>query len=84
MILVTIPFTPFRIPRWLMTSLLRVANRVLIGPLLRQDGVAVEAEQEGYEAHPDAPMIEVNPVIAMFQNLTIRKWQEHLARAANQ
>ena len=56
-----------------------LANRLLIGPLLSQDGVAVEAEQEGYEARPDAPMIEVNPAIARFQDLTIRKWEEHLA-----
>jgi phenylpropionate dioxygenase-like ring-hydroxylating dioxygenase large terminal subunit len=74
-----IPFTPFRIPRWLMTHVLQIANSVLIGPLLSEDGVAVEAEQEGYEAQPDAPMIEINPVVPMFQDLTIRKWEEHLA-----
>jgi phenylpropionate dioxygenase-like ring-hydroxylating dioxygenase large terminal subunit len=74
-----IPLTPLRIPRWLMTSVLKIANRVLIGPLLSEDGVAVEAEQEGHEAQPNAPMIEINPVIAMFQDLTIRKWEEHLA-----
>jgi hypothetical protein len=77
-----IPFTPFRIPQWLMTPFLKVANRLLIRPLLMQDGLAVEAEQEGYLAHFDAPMLEVNPVIAMFQNLTIRKWEEHLASRA--
>jgi phenylpropionate dioxygenase-like ring-hydroxylating dioxygenase large terminal subunit len=79
-----IPFTPLRIPRWLMATVLRVANRLLIGPLLRQDGVAVEAEQEGYEARPNAPMIEINPVIAMFQDLTIRKWEEHLTTCGKQ
>jgi phenylpropionate dioxygenase-like ring-hydroxylating dioxygenase large terminal subunit len=74
-----IPFTPVRIPRWLMATVLRAANRLLIGPLLSQDGVAVEAEQEGHEARPNAPMIEINPVIARFQDLTIRKWEEYLA-----
>ena len=44
-----IPFTPFRIPRAVMTPFLSVANRLLIGPLLSEDGVAVEAEQEAYE-----------------------------------
>jgi phenylpropionate dioxygenase-like ring-hydroxylating dioxygenase large terminal subunit len=74
-----IPLTPFRIPRWLMKTVLRVANRVLIGPLLAEDGVAVEAEQEGYEKHHDTPVLEINPVIPLFQDLTIRKWEEHLA-----
>ena len=77
-----VPFTPFHIPRWLMKAVLRIANRTLIAPLLNQDGFAVEAEQVGYEAHFDAPMIEINPVIAMFQELTIRKWEEHLSPRA--
>jgi hypothetical protein len=76
-----VPLTPFRIPRWLMRPLLRIANRVLIKPLLAQDGFAVEAEQAGYEKHYDAPMIEINPAVAMFQDLAIRKWEEYLARA---
>ncbi len=76
-----IPFTPFRIPRRLMTPFLRIANRLLIKPLLSEDGVAVEAEQEGYRSHFEAPMIEVNPVIGQFQALTIRKWEEYLAEA---
>ncbi|HEV3116684.1 MAG TPA: aromatic ring-hydroxylating dioxygenase subunit alpha [Gemmataceae bacterium] len=78
-----IPFLPLRIPRWLMKGVLHVANRMLIRPLLSQDGFAVEAEQAGYEAHFDAPMIEINPVIAMFQDLTIRKWEEYLSGARN-
>jgi hypothetical protein len=44
-----IPFLPWRIPRALMTLVLRIANRVLIGPLLRQDGFAVEAEQRAWD-----------------------------------
>jgi hypothetical protein len=75
-----IPFTPLRIPRWLMVPVLRIANQVLIRPLLSQDGFAVEAEQVGYEQHFDAPVIEVNPAIALFQDLTVRKWEEYLAK----
>ena len=71
-----IPLTPFRIPRWLMTPVLRLANRFLIAPLLRQDGFAVEAEQEAHEAHHDAPIAELNPAIGHFQRLTVRKWEE--------
>jgi Vanillate O-demethylase oxygenase C-terminal domain len=75
-----IPFLPWRIPRALMTLVLRIANRVLIAPLLRQDGFAVEAEQRGWDAHHDAPVPELNPIIGQFHQLTVRKWEEHLAR----
>jgi phenylpropionate dioxygenase-like ring-hydroxylating dioxygenase large terminal subunit len=75
-----IPLTPIRLPRFLMMPLLRIANRLHIRPLLDQDGFAVEAEQAGYEAHYEAPMIEINPAIGLFQDLTIRKWQEYLTK----
>jgi len=75
-----IPFTPVRIPQWLMTPVLKIANRISIRPLLQQDGFAVEREQEGYESHFDAPLAEFNPAVNLFQQLTIRKWEEHLAR----
>ena len=77
-----IPLLPVRIPRFAMTAVLKIANRVLIGPLLAEDRVAVEAEQEGYERHWGDPPIEVNPVVRAFQKVTVRKWQEHLERAA--
>ena len=75
-----IPMLPVRIPRWAMTTVLRIANRMLIGPLLSQDRWAVEAEQTGYETNWDAAPIEVNPVVRSFQQVTVRKWQEHLDR----
>jgi hypothetical protein len=46
--------------------------------LLEEDGVAVEAEQAGYEAHFDRPVPDLNPVVHAFQELTVRKWDEHL------
>ena len=73
-----IPFTSLHIPQWLMTPLLKIANAVSIKPLLRQDGFAVEAEQQGYETHFDAPLAELSPAVKLFQQLTIRKWEEHL------
>jgi phenylpropionate dioxygenase-like ring-hydroxylating dioxygenase large terminal subunit len=76
-----IPFTSVRIPQWLMRPLLKIANPISIRPLLSQDGFAVEAEQEGYEAYFDAPLAELNPAVGLFQQLTIRKWEEHLARS---
>lgn len=75
-----IPLLPVRIPRFAMTTVLKIANRLLIGPLLAQDRFAVEAEQRGYERHWDAPPIELNPVVRAFQKVTVRKWREYLAR----
>jgi phenylpropionate dioxygenase-like ring-hydroxylating dioxygenase large terminal subunit len=80
----TIPLTPLRIPRRLMGLVLRISNRVLIGPLLSQDGFAVEAEQRGWEAHHDRPVPDLNPAVALFQQLTVRKWEEHLASAGRE
>ena len=47
--------------------------------MLSQDGVVVEAEQEAVEALSGAPFIEPNPAVPMFQQLVVRRWQEHLA-----
>lgn len=74
-----IPFTPLALPRALMTPLLAIAGRTLVKPLLAEDGVAVTAEQQGWEAHWDETAAEINPCIRQFQNVTIRKWEEHLA-----
>ena len=75
-----IPLLPIRIPRFAMITVLKIANRILIGPLLGQDRVAVEAEQEGYEKNWNAPPIELNPVVREFQEVIVRKWRECLAR----
>ena len=77
-----IPLLPVHIPRFAMTTVLKIANRTLIGPLLSEDRVAVEAEQEGYEKYWSAPPIEVNPVVRAFQKVTVRKWREHLSSEA--
>jgi phenylpropionate dioxygenase-like ring-hydroxylating dioxygenase large terminal subunit len=73
-----VPLLPITIPRLLMAALLRVANRIMVEPLLAEDGFAVEAEQVGYEAHWDAPLAELNPSVHAFQKLTVNKWQEYL------
>ncbi len=75
-----VPFTPFRIPRAAMTPFLRLANVFLIRPLLREDGIAVEAEQEAWDAAVDAPLLEFNPAVTMFQRLIARRWEEYLAQ----
>ena len=76
-----IPLTPLRIPRRLMRLVLGIANAVLIAPLLRQDGRAVEAEQRAHEAHHAQPVPDLNPAVGLFQQLTVAKWEEHLGRA---
>jgi hypothetical protein len=73
-----IPFTPLKIPRAVMTPFLRLANRLLIRPLLRQDGVVVEAEQEACDADESAPFVEFNPAVPLFQRLIVRRWEEYL------
>jgi len=73
-----VPFTRLSIPAWLMRPLLRVARRVMIRPLLAQDGGMVAAEQEAYERDPRAPSIELNPVVLAFQDLIVAKWRQHL------
>ena len=76
-----VPLIPLRIPRRLMTLVLRIANRMMIEPLLRQDGRAVEAEQAAYEKHHALPVPDLNPAVGLFQQLTVRKWEDHLERA---
>ena len=40
----------------------------------------MQGEQLGWESHWKEPIIEVNPAVNAFQALTVRKWEEHLAR----
>jgi hypothetical protein len=75
-----LPGLPVRIPRRVMTPFLKVSNELLIRPLLRQDLFAVEAEQEGWEKHYEEPIAELSPAVHAFQALTIKKWEEYLAR----
>jgi len=67
-------------PKWLTQLILDASVPLLFKPLLAEDGVALEAEQIGYETHWDAPPIELNPVVPMLQKLTVQKWQEYLER----
>jgi len=75
-----VPFTKVRIPQRVMKHFMKVAGRLSIKPLIAQDGLAVESEQIGYERHWDEPIVEVNPAVNAFQALTVRKWEEYLAR----
>jgi len=74
-----VPFLPVSIPPWLLDRFLAVANRLLVTPLIMEDRIACEAEMEGYRRHHDAQVAEFNPAVLLFQQLTIRKWEEYLA-----
>jgi phenylpropionate dioxygenase-like ring-hydroxylating dioxygenase large terminal subunit len=75
-----IPMISLKTPKWLTQLILNIAKPLVFKPILEEDGIALEAEQLGYEQHWDAPPIELNPVVPMFQQLTARKWEEYLAR----
>jgi phenylpropionate dioxygenase-like ring-hydroxylating dioxygenase large terminal subunit len=79
-----VPLMPVPLRGFALQRILDISKVVMIRPLLSEDGVAVEGEQEGYEAHWDAPPAEMNPVVREFQRLTVRKWREHLAPATRE
>lgn len=75
-----IPFVSVNLPRSVLHWIMPIAKQVLVKPLLAEDGGAVEAEQEGYNIHFEQPIAELNPAVHEFQQLTIRKWEEHLQK----
>jgi phenylpropionate dioxygenase-like ring-hydroxylating dioxygenase large terminal subunit len=76
---IQVPFTPWHFPQTLMRLVLRLVVPGFIKPLVSQDGDAVAWEQQGYESHFDAPLAELCPVVPLFQELVVRKWEEHLS-----
>lgn len=79
-----IPLISLRTPQKLTQFVLRMAHPLLFKPLLSEDGVALEAEQEAYDRYWDEAPIELNPVVPLFQQLTVRKWEDYLARVEAQ
>lgn len=77
-----VPGTPLSIPRFLMEPIIKVANRLQVIPVLDEDGMAVAAEQAGWETHWDQPFAEISPAVHAFQALTIKKWEQYLEREA--
>jgi phenylpropionate dioxygenase-like ring-hydroxylating dioxygenase large terminal subunit len=73
-----------RMPGWLLRKVVMpMAKRFHVQPLINEDSWAVAAEQQGYNRHFEAPIAELNPAVQHFQTLTIRKWEEHLAKQAS-
>ncbi len=76
---VKIPFTPYAAPVRLLQPALAVAKRFLVTPLFVEDVWSFEVEQEGYDSNPRAPAVDFHPAIRPSYQLTVRKWEEHLA-----
>ena len=76
-----IPKTALTLPRWAMLPIIRIANKLVFDPLLAEDGFAVEAEQDAWNRHWDMPIAELSPAVKEMQDLTIQKWEEHLAES---
>jgi phenylpropionate dioxygenase-like ring-hydroxylating dioxygenase large terminal subunit len=72
-----IPLTSRSLPYQCAQLFLDIAEKVMITPLLQQDRLAVEAEQEAFERLGDAPVVEFNPVTGMVQEMIVRRWQEY-------
>jgi len=71
-----------RLPGWFLRKVIMpMAQCFHVKPLLDEDGWAVELEQDGYNRHFEKPIAELNPAVHEFQALTIRKWEEHLAKS---
>jgi hypothetical protein len=79
---VKIPFTPWHAPQWLHRPLLPATKRLVVKPLVDEDGWSALIEQKGYDAHFDQPAIEVHPAPRLCYQLTIRKWEEPVASEA--
>ncbi len=78
---VKIPFTPYMAPSFIVGPATRLAKHVLVTPLFTEDVWSFEAEHEGYTKAPSTPAVDLHPAIRPSYQLTIRKWEEHLARS---
>jgi phenylpropionate dioxygenase-like ring-hydroxylating dioxygenase large terminal subunit len=77
-----VPLTPFRMPRPCAQLFLRGARKLMIAPLIAQDGRAVEAEQEAVDTVPDARIIELNPVTGLVQKMIVERWRAYQPNGA--
>jgi phenylpropionate dioxygenase-like ring-hydroxylating dioxygenase large terminal subunit len=78
---VQIPLLRRPMPRSLQQLLMAAARRLLIKPLLAQDGRMVEAEQLAYEWDCRIAGYELNPAVGEFQKMIVGRWRDHLVRS---
>ena len=77
---VPIPFVGSqRMPRRFVQRVVMPIIRPITMEIFRQDGFTVEEEQLAWEAAPERPIPEPNPMVKRFNEVTVRKWDEYLA-----
>jgi phenylpropionate dioxygenase-like ring-hydroxylating dioxygenase large terminal subunit len=79
-----IPLLGITPPDALVGAFSGLARQLLVRPLFDEDVWAAEAEQDGYNAYFDTASVDYHPAIRPSYQLTVRKWEEHLAREADQ
>jgi hypothetical protein len=74
-----IPLTSRPLPLQCARLFLYVSRHLMIAPILKQDGRALEAEQDACERYPEAPLMEFNPVVRFLQEMVVSRWQAYEA-----
>ncbi|NKB75512.1 MAG: Rieske 2Fe-2S domain-containing protein [Gammaproteobacteria bacterium] len=71
-----------RLPVWLVSVVRKPLSRILwwflIKPFLDQDIDVMESEQANFHRNPNRRHVEINPVIAAAQLLTVKKYDQYL------
>lgn len=74
-----VPFTSLTLPYRCAKVFLNIAKRLMIAPLIQEDGDAVEAEQAAVDSVAGERMVELNPVTDLVQTVIVRKWRAYEA-----
>ena len=75
---VNCPFINKPVPKFLRKTVIALANKFYIIPLLGEDTYILAEEMLGQERHPDIQHLEFNPIVAEFQKMSIEKWEEYV------
>lgn len=77
-----IPLVGLDVPRAWMNPALHLLRRLYIEPLLEEDRLVLEAEQQLHDANPDTPAPELNPVVRAVHKLSVAHAPKHLRKVA--
>ncbi|NOR80829.1 MAG: Rieske 2Fe-2S domain-containing protein [Methyloprofundus sp.] len=73
-----IPLINKPVPKFLRKTVIWIANKLYIIPLLGEDTYILAEEMLGQERHPDIQHLEFNPIVGEFQKMSIEKWEEYV------
>ena len=73
-----IPFINMPVPKFLRKTVIALANKFYIIPLLAEDTYILAEEMIGQERHPSIQHLEFNPIVGEFQKMSIEKWEEYV------